>query len=166
MMGIPLMKLYITPGKIQYYNKLTNEYYNGDFALINQELGTEINFNNLQNLLIGDILYYSVQNYGLATNEKYYNLQSGTDTGLTQIKLTSFFKVFSEKIINSKKEELEIQYSNYKDINHQNLPKKIHLSTKNTNNDIQLDIEYKNINLNKNQTYPFSLPSGYTRIVL
>jgi len=53
MLGIPFAKIIITPTNVQFYEKLNKTFFVGDFTLLSDFLGTDVNFEILQNLLIG-----------------------------------------------------------------------------------------------------------------
>lgn len=55
-MSAPLgvVKAHITPQKVSFYNKLQNEYFDGDFSYLSELLGTELDFEKVQNLLLGN----------------------------------------------------------------------------------------------------------------
>ena len=50
-----LAKIYITPEKVQFYNKLDNTYFDGDFKYLSQLTGLTLDFESLQNLLFMSI---------------------------------------------------------------------------------------------------------------
>ena len=60
-----VIKAYITPDRVSFYNKLQNEYFDGDFTYFSDLLGIEIDFYKIQNLLLGqailDLPGYEVQ---------------------------------------------------------------------------------------------------------
>ncbi len=49
--GFTLAKVYITPDRVQFYEKLQKRSFDGDFQLISDFLGEELNFEQLENLL-------------------------------------------------------------------------------------------------------------------
>ena len=53
LLGFPVAKALITPEKVSYYEKINNTYFEGDFSLLSNWLGTELDFNKVQNLLTG-----------------------------------------------------------------------------------------------------------------
>ena len=50
---ITILKVKITPASVQYYSPFFKNYYEGDFSSLAQLFGTEINFQQLQNILLG-----------------------------------------------------------------------------------------------------------------
>ena len=51
--GIPLAKVKITPTRVSYYEKLSKTYFDGDFTLLSNWLGTELDYEKVQNILLG-----------------------------------------------------------------------------------------------------------------
>src|SRR5699024_7139863 len=49
-LGITIAKVYITPQSVQYYETIGKTYFDGDFSLLSDWLGTEINFEQAQNI--------------------------------------------------------------------------------------------------------------------
>ena len=52
-MSAPLgiARVMITPERVSFYDKLNNHYFDGDFSLLSDFLGTELDFEKVQNLL-------------------------------------------------------------------------------------------------------------------
>ena len=51
LLGITLAKLYITPEAVSYYETISNTYFKGDYSLLSEWLGTEIDFEKAQKIL-------------------------------------------------------------------------------------------------------------------
>src|SRR5690606_17286359 len=51
-----IVKAKVTPEHVSYYNNLESEYFEGDFDFLSNWLGTELDFQKLQNLLLGRTL--------------------------------------------------------------------------------------------------------------
>ena len=54
-----MLRVKITPNKVEMYNKIDRTYFEGDYSIINAFLGLELNFENLENVLLGDCLLYT-----------------------------------------------------------------------------------------------------------
>ena len=86
-----VVKAKITPEKVEFYNRLDNEYFEGDYQYLSNLLGQEFDFDKLQNLLLGNAVldlkekkYVSeIQNdkylLKLKSAEKLYKLLFGID---------------------------------------------------------------------------------------
>src|SRR6478736_9391859 len=51
-LGITMAKALITPTTVSYYEKLNASYFEGDFSTLSKWLGTDLDFNKVQNILI------------------------------------------------------------------------------------------------------------------
>src|SRR5690606_22384048 len=54
---LSMVKVLITPDRVSFYNKLDNTYFDGDFSYLSKLLGTELDFEKVQNLLIGQAIF-------------------------------------------------------------------------------------------------------------
>lgn len=55
-MGIEVLRAIVTPDSVKVINRLENKYEAYSISYINQKLGVDLNYYNLQNLLVGDML--------------------------------------------------------------------------------------------------------------
>src|SRR5699024_7545783 len=79
MVSAPLsvVKIMITPEKVQIYNKLDNTYFDGDYSYLEDLLGTQLNFQMLQNLLLGQaVVDLKDQKYYAAAVSDQYQLKA------------------------------------------------------------------------------------------
>ncbi len=164
-MGIPVVKFYLTPTQVKYYNKIEKTYYEGDYKKIKQIAGAPLDFYHIQNLLLGNTLYppSSLKDYKISIRPGYYQLENPSDV-LTLIKMNPDYKVTKEILIPQPDLKVEIDYDDFKEVNKELLPHKLYLHSRKFSGETKLSINYKNINLNKDLHFPFSIPSQYTKI--
>ena len=165
-MGIPVVKFYLTPSSVQYYNKIEKKYYSGDYSKIREILGADLDFYHLQNLLVGDPLFpvSDLKDYQLNIAPTFYRLQNPQEI-LTELDFSPSYKVVSEKIIPNNTDKLIVRYSDFEAIKNNILPKKIRILNSGAKQNLSMDVLYKNISLNKDLHFPFSIPSNYSKIV-
>ena len=121
-LGIPMVKFYMTPSKISYYNKLDRTYYDGNFDLLQKQLGIPVNFSNFQNILTGDLIKkFDNEKTNLETTKNAYHLTID-DTLLKSVKVYPFYKIMSELFSSGGEESIEIHYADYKTFDKENLP--------------------------------------------
>ncbi len=172
-MSAPLgiVKAYITPDRVSYYNKLENEYFDGNFSYLSNLLGTEIDFEKMQNLLLGQALFdLREERYEASISGENYRLEPDKALELFNYWLQiepKNFKIASQRLSQPfKNRMLDIQYKNYQKIHKWILPNEIVvLATEETRaNTIQ--IEYRNMEFDEAVSFPYSIPKGYKEIVL
>lgn len=172
-MSAPLgiVKAYITPDRVSYYNKLENEYFDGDFVYLSNLLGTELDFEKVQNLLLGQALFnLRDDKYDVTVLGENYELRPKNSLEMIKVLFQiepKNFKIAAQQLSEPlKNRTLDINYKNYQKVNKWILPNEIfiHATEGNTRNTI--DIEYRNMEFNEPMNFPYSIPKGYKEIVL
>jgi len=97
-----IIKALVTPEKISFYNKLDNTYFEGNFSYLSDLLGTELDFQKVQNLLFGEALYdLKDEPYKASVLDSSYVLQPKNQRELFEIFFIldpTLFKVKSQQI--------------------------------------------------------------------
>ena len=168
---ISLVKALITQEKVSFYNKLDNTYFDGDFAYLSNLLGTDLNFEKVQNLLLGEAIYNLKDgNYNLSQSEDSYILQPKDLDELFEIFFLvnpSHFKLDSQQFQQlAESRFLQIDYLKYQEANKQTLPEHIKIIALEEADEMIIDLEYKSLSLNEDLRFPFKIPSGYDEITL
>ncbi len=166
---LSLVKVYITPTKVSFYNKLDNTYFEGDFTLLSNFLGTDLDFQKVQNLLIGNALYdLKKERFESKIEEKTYALTPKRDFELFKrlFMLDAFhFKVKEQRLEQSAEQRLlTIQYPEYQEITGQAFPKNVQIKAEEVNKETTILVEYKKVTFNEKVRFPFKIPSGYKEI--
>ena len=162
-------KVLITPEKVSFYNKLDNTYFDGNFKLLSEFVGTELDFNKVQNILLGDALYnLNKDDYIASTHEESYLLQPKNQKEVFEIFYLlnpAHFKMDSQQFAQPLENRiLQIDYKNYQEIDKQKLPQNIKIIALESYNETIIDLEYKSVSLNEDIRFPFRIPSGYKEI--
>ncbi len=170
-LGIPLAKVKITPNRVLYYEKLQRTYFDGDFSLLSKWLGTELNYEKVQNILLGQaILNLKKGRYYSVISENSYQLTPKKNNELFGILFfmnPENFKLDKQEIRHpEKKQLLSVSYPKYNEIKGEQFPKKINIRAIDTKNLTTINIEYRSVEFNRKLTFPFSIPKGYKKINL
>ena len=170
-LNIPIAKLLITPTSVQYYEKLSKTYFDGDFSLLSKWLGTELDFEKVQNLLLGQaVLNLKKGKYEVQIIDKSYQLKPKQNNNLYGILFfmnPENYKLDKQEIRNPKKEQLlAISYPKYSEIEGKLFPKNIDIEVIDNKKLTTINMEYKSVEFNKKLTFPFKIPSGYKKISL
>ena len=166
---ITLVKALITKDRVAFYNKLDGTYFDGDFTYLSDLLGTELDFEKVQNLLLGEaILEVNAKDYKSDIFEKSYMLQPKTQLELFEIFFLfnpTYFKLDSQQIGQPKESRfLEIDYLSYQKVETETIPERIKIIAIEENEQLTIDLEYKSVSLNEDLRFPFNIPSGYDEI--
>ena len=168
---ISVVKALITPEKVSFYNKLDNTYFDGDYAYLSNLLGTELDFNKVQNLLLGEAVFNLKDGkYDLSKSEESYILQPINLNELFEIFFLvnpGHFKLDSQQLTQVEESRfLQIDYLKYQEANRQTLPERIKIIALEQTDELIIDLEYKSLSLNEDLRFPFKIPSGYDEIFL
>jgi len=166
-LGIPMAKAMITPTKVSYYEKINNTYFEGDFSLLTNWLGTDLDFNKVQNLFLGKAIDDLTKDQWISeVVDKMFKLSLPNNFDVSK---EFYFEganyLLKRETINqaSKNRSLEIRYPSFKEDKGMFLPNEINIKAEQKDKVI-IAIEYKGTTFNEKLTYPFSIPSGYTAI--
>ena len=168
---IVVAKALITPSKVQYYEVVNNTYFDGDFALLSKWLGTELDFEKVQNLLLGQALFdLKKEKYTSIVETPYYKLTPKKESALFErlfLIRADNFKVQNQKIFQSSKNRtLQVEYSDYQKIANQYFPEILNISASKPGKESTIAMQYKDIQYNAKVSFPFSIPSGAKRITI
>jgi hypothetical protein len=163
-----VVRLKITPNKIQFYNKLDQTYMDSDFSVISNLLGTEFTFDQLQKLLFGELIHdFKPNRYIKQRDLKSYALSLKRPSVLeVMYKINpSYFKLNSQTIQNrSNNQVLQVNYKAYQSVSGLVLPKAIHVLAQQNLEQVEVKLNIKSLSLNSPLRFPFKVPSGYKLI--
>jgi hypothetical protein len=180
-LGIEMARLKITNDSVFFMNRINKTYLRGDYRFINEYLQTNIDFDILQSLIIGnDFQFYEKskfrasidnQEYKLSTTERHklkkFAKQDETDAKafFQQIWLNpenfKITRVSIKEITNDKK--LDAKYSKFKDNEGQLFPFNIEFVIQ-AEEKITVKVNYSRITIDEAKSFPFTIPSKYDRI--
>ncbi|MHC5201149.1 DUF4292 domain-containing protein [Myroides sp. LJL119] len=169
--SFPVARALITPDNVAYYDKINKEYFEGDFEVLSDLLGTDISFNRLQNILLGQVLDSQSQSG---------DMESVIDQGLHKItaidkkepvQSTYYFEdnnalLKKEEIIEPvKQRSVVITYPSYQKIGKYTAPSQINILAEQEKS-INLNLRYDKISFNEQINLPYSVPKGYKRVTI
>lgn len=181
-LGIEAARLIITTDSVKFINRINKEYFVGDYFLVNNFLDSNVDFDVLQSILIGnDLTYYEDGKFRASYDSKEYHLVTMDRKKLKKHVITQqdeerifiqniflspeTFKITQMKIKEVKKEnnKLEATYSDFYPVTDQLFPNHVtyHLTSDKI---IDVDLDYSRIRINEPQQFPFKISSKYTRI--
>lgn len=169
MLGFPVAKALITPDKVSYYEKINNTYFEGDFSLISNWIGTDLDFNKVQNLFLGIAIDdLSKKEYVSKIENQLYLLTEKTKTDTEKefyFEAENF--LLKKEIIRQQAQSrnLEIQYPSHQKENGILIPNALLLKAI-QKEQITIDVFYKTITFNEDLNFSFSIPNGYESVAI
>lgn len=166
-----VVKALITPEKVSFYNKLDNTYFEGDYKYLTDILGTELDFEKVQNLLFGEPIFnLDANTYEASFNDEAYIVQPKQQRTLFEIFFLLdpvHFKIKSQQVSQPKAfRHLQIDYLAYQNVEKQMLPERIEMIAVEANKETIIKLEFKGITLNEDLSFPYKIPSGFKEIKL
>lgn len=169
-LGITMAKISITPTQVSFYEKLNRTYFEGDYSFLSEKLGVDLNYSQLENLLLGeatDVL--SAQKYTETLLENVFTLE---ETKAEKFKKTvlvnaSSFEIESQKIEQlNENRVLSVAYKNYANYPQSSIPQEIKINATQTKGTTIIELEYKTISFDEELSFPYSIPDGYKKIII
>lgn len=168
MFGFTGAKALLTPTEVKYYEKMGGKFFEGDYKMLSDWLGTDLNFQKVQNLLLGKAMDNLNDGKYTATTEE-------NSPKLEEIPNGNFIKSFLFDASNFALKRQEIKqvaperkmianYSNYKSSPEVLLPMELAIFAIQGEKTTSIAIENKNVSFNEELTFPYSVPSGYQQI--
>ncbi|KFF07382.1 DUF4292 domain-containing protein [Flavobacterium reichenbachii] len=169
-LGITMAKALITPNAVSYYEKINSTYYEGDFTSLSTWLGTELDYTKVQNLLIGEAFDdLRKGKYTQTIVENLFRLEDEKDANIKKA-----FYLDSEKYLVQREEisqpaenrKLQISYGDAKVFDQGIMPAAIEINAVQPKGTTNINLNYNNISFNEELSFPYSVPSGYKKIII
>jgi hypothetical protein len=170
MLGIVMAKAMITPSKVEYYEKLNGKYFEGDYKTLSNWLGTDLDFQKVQNMMLGKALdSLSKGKYEIVNEDDAPKLLEISQENFSKSYVfdpVSFWLKKQEIIQNNPSRKLIVNYLNYKTFPEAILPGELLIFALQNEQTTNITIQYKNATFNEELTFPYSVPSGYEQIII
>ena len=181
-MNIEVFRVKITTDSVFLLNRLKKTYYSRNIGFLNEQLGTDVDFDILQSLLIGsDFDYYENDKFTLDVNPDYYKLSTISRSKLKKYIRTqedkekvlvqnmdvnrTDFKIVRQSVrqVQNPNKKVVAKYLDFKEVDGQEFPfnsvfKLIGEKT------VNLNIQYKNVIIDKPLTFPFKVSKKYKHL--
>ncbi|MEZ4857295.1 MAG: DUF4292 domain-containing protein [Flavobacteriaceae bacterium] len=171
LLGITLAKAIITPDRVSYYETISNTYFDGDFSLLSNWLGTDLNFEKTQAILLGQSIFsLDETQYKVSFANNLYKIepQKQPVNFIHSLFLNStHYKVVSGSVSQPYQQRLfSIRYGDYQMAAGSYYPKDILIDASEKEEKTKISVSYKNIDVNAPVSFPFEIPQGYEEIDL
>lgn len=157
LLGLEVGRVLLTPDSIRIINRMESTYYNDTYHEGSKWLGEELDFVNLQRLIVGNAPE-SMQLYSMifARNERGGGYFSGAGREL----------IFDEykRLMWWKGQQLDIKHAYNSDVLAPVYPDKSTLSLQSGALKLLATLEYTRLEFGEELSLPFKIPNGYTQI--
>lgn len=163
-------KLLITPKRVQFYEKINGQYFDGDFQLISKILGVEVDFEGLQNMLFAQSVYPLKANVKTAKAEDLYFVFNHQINAFLQQEAkinTKDFTLHQQMVKHQNQTDfLRVNYPQFQELNKAPFPKEIDILAQRKDKLMKLNLQYRDVRVDEELSFPFEIPSGYDEIQL
>jgi hypothetical protein len=180
-LGIEIARLMITTDSIWFINRIEKNYFDGDYDFVTRVLGTSIDFDMLQALVLGnDFSYYENKSFKASVDGNEYKLST---TGRSKLRKylkqqetpnilvqnlwlnPSNFRIsrINLKEFGEENNKLSVEYAKHTMVKGKLIPTLINIDIQG-NQRIHLSIELNSVETGVAQTFPFKIPDKYHRI--
>ncbi|MCF8369073.1 MAG: DUF4292 domain-containing protein [Bacteroidales bacterium] len=179
-MGIEMARLLITTDSVKFINRLNKSYFLGDYRVVNNWLKTNVDYDVLQSILLGnDLTYYEDGKFRASYDSKEYHLVTAGRSKLKKYIRTQddaeriyiqniyldpeTFKITHLKMKELRKEteKLNANYSDFQLLGDQLFPYMIQYEIM-ADFEIFVDLNCSRIELDQPQKFPFKISSKYS----
>lgn len=167
--GITFAKVYITPDRVSYYDVYNSQYFDGDYSLLSNLIGVDLDYTKVQNIFLGKSIYDLNNTTFVTTLEN--NLQKIKFKTEDGIQNESYFEganyLLMKTILNQPNldRKLSLDYNKYNDNNGTYLPSEIKILAQ-QEQEVAIDIKYNSVSFNDNVSFKYEIPQGFKQITI
>lgn len=166
-LGITMAKALITPTKVEYYEKINSSYFEGDYSVLSKWLGTDLDYQKVQNMLLGQALdNLKKGKYKNSIENNTYKLEENLDgnTSKSVFITADKYEITMQEIIQKMQERsINIDYSDYKQFYQVKLPSNLDIHALEKDKKTNISINYNSVTVNEDLSFPYSVPNGYEK---
>ncbi len=181
-LGIEMARILITNDSVKFMDRLKNTYFIGDNRFVQEFLNSNVDYDVLQSLILGnDLTYYDNGKFHAKYDSKEYHLVTAGRHKLKKYVKTAedasrifiqniylspeTFKITHMKIKETVEDsrKLEAEYSDFRDIDGQLFPGTIFYKLS-ADTPIDVKLQYTKVTVDKPAKFPFKVPQKYSRI--
>lgn len=168
LLGITMAKALITPQQVKYYEKLGANYFECDYAMLSKWLGTDLDFQKVQRMLIGQAMDdLRAGTYQMKTEGNRYVLESSGEVKCTFAIAPDDFHLQAQQLEQTAQaRSLLVTYPGYRSYGSAVLPLQLLIEAMQPKGKTTIDVSFDSVELDQPLTFPYSVPSGYDRIEL
>ena len=168
-LGITMAKALITPKQVKYYEKINGTYFEGDYASLSEWLGTDLDFEKIQNMLVGQpIDDLTKKSYAAEVTDKFYKLNAvENNTEKSFLFESKNYLLKKQEVIQTEKQRaFAVNYADFQSFASAILPSALEINASQKKGKTEISIDYNSVTFNEELSFPYSVPDGYDRIFI
>lgn len=161
--GLEVARALITPDSVKILNRMDNIYINKPFAYIYEFTNEQINFKTLQSILVGNTIPGFISDSSkLDLDAEETKLKTEMGTLIYNLSVNTLNKViFTNLNDEGSMQELNVNYSDFKLINQQEIPHVLIMDSKAKSKNIWLELNFLKVDMDNPIDLPFRVPERF-----
>lgn len=153
-------------------DRINKRYFQLTFADAQSQLGMEMNYNAFESIFTDRVFIYNSPYIPMVTDFKVSSLGDQTLLTYSDAKVSQEFyfdalkNMVSGMISSGSRYSMRWNYSEFAVYNNVNFPKKFTLKIAGPDFHRQIDVQYKNVELDRDRNFEFKIPSSYKLVTL
>lgn len=159
--GFTGAKILITPKRVSYYEILNGTSYDGDFEFISNFLGSKLDYNQIENLLLGTSMFdLNEEELSTKVEDDVYKMYKDTYQ-LNLVFVLDGLARLKQEVIQQKgsSDKLVIDYLSYQNKENLVIPENLLIRVL-QENETKLRIDYKKAEVNPRISFSYKIPNG------
>lgn len=167
-LGFTVAKALITPEEVSYYVTVNNTYFKGDYEVLSRWLGTDLDYNKVQNLLTGEALYdLNKGSYKSSVENGQYKLTGKESNNIIKEFLFEGANYLLKKQHiaqgGQQPRSVDVAYPGHTEYPQAILPVAVKIEAEQKDR-VKIDIDYVSVKFDEKLSFPYEVPEGYEQI--
>lgn len=163
--SIEVARILILKDSVRIIDRINNQYLVKDFVFLSGMLNTNVDFNMIQNLMLGNApIFANAESLVLKQDEQYYQLSSKLAEVLTNYsfrKEDAKLSAFSLEEDTELKRNIRVNYSDYRLVENNNFPFLINSIASSQKESLKLNVQYTKVEKLNSLEFPFNVPKRF-----
>ena len=168
-LGFTVAKALITPTSVKYYEKLGNNFFDGNYETLSKWLGADLNFFKVQNLFLGKpVDDLSKEKFMVVLTDKLAQLQNSSSGTFKSFSINTTNSTLAKQEINqiAQNRSLQVSYPAYQNANQIVFPLALDINATAESKSTTININYRSVSVNEDLSFPYNVPDGYDQIII
>lgn len=165
-LGVTVAKALITPTQVKYYEKPNNTFFEGDYAMLSKWLGSDLDYNKVQRLLLGEAMDdLNKGKYISSLENNLYKLESTAGDARKEFLFEASKFLLKQQGVSQPalNRSLQVSYTGHTEHPAMLLPAALLIEAFDKSKKTTIEIEYSGATFNEELSFPYSVPDGYER---
>ena len=164
---ITMAKALITPKQVQYYERLNSTYFDGDFAMLSRWLGTDLSYQKVEALLLGQVDWQAANKGELTATDKQWEVKwKENPTTEGSYLWNALNAVLVQQKYVQKDRVMDVHFSKHGKFEQWVFPQYVAVKATHPEGNNEIKLAYNQFVVNPDISFPYEVPSGFERVTI